>query len=247
MLGIVKLALFVMVLALCLVQSWADGAAWVELLGENLYQWTEDHTQVEEKSTSELLGDKNTVALYFSASWCRPCQQFTPMLAKFYAEMNKKGKKFEVVWMSQDRSTDEFAAYYQKMPWLALPVEAIQTRLPELSQLYQARGIPHLVILDEDTRVITTDGRTMVAKDPYGLEFPWKPKSLLSLVPRPLRRLITAQVQKAKASSIHFLKGLASGLAPDKVMHFMTNTLIPSVSASIVKVVNAIQARQAQR
>jgi len=130
------------------------------------------------------------------------------------------------------------------MPWLAMPVDQIQERLPVLSQKYQAKGIPHLVILDEEGSLITTDGRTMVAKDPYGLEFPWKPKSLTSLIPRPLRRLAKAQVEKARVSGVEFLKGVAQGLAPNKVMHFVSNRVIPAVQTTIVKIYNLVQEHQ---
>jgi len=100
------------------------------------------------------------------------------------------------------------------MPWLAMPVDQIQERLPALSSLYQAKGIPHLVVLDGDAKVITTDGRTMVAKDPYGLEFPWKPKSLASLIPKPLRRLLACQVDKVMTGGRNFLKGAGPCLTP---------------------------------
>ena len=76
--------------ALMLVGGSGSGSVWEELLGETMYRWAEDGQQVEEVSTADVLGSKKTVALYFSASWCRPCQQFTPMLTKFYNEMNKK-------------------------------------------------------------------------------------------------------------------------------------------------------------
>ena len=40
------------------------------------------------------------VAVYFSAHWCPPCRQYTPMLASFYAQAAKANIKFEVVFVS---------------------------------------------------------------------------------------------------------------------------------------------------
>jgi thiol-disulfide isomerase/thioredoxin len=37
-------------------------------------------------NTNELLANVNTIALYFSAHWCPPCQQFTPILKKLYEQ-----------------------------------------------------------------------------------------------------------------------------------------------------------------
>jgi hypothetical protein len=95
------------------------------------------------------------------------------MLEKFYMEMNKKGKKFEVVFVSRDRSHEEFAGYFSKMPWLAVPLENVNAILQVLAPKFDMKGIPHLVILDgDDASLITTDGRTNVLKDSYGLTFP---------------------------------------------------------------------------
>jgi nucleoredoxin len=33
-----------------------------------------------------------TVGLYFSATWCQPCQNFTQKLVEFYRLMNANGK-----------------------------------------------------------------------------------------------------------------------------------------------------------
>jgi len=37
---------------------------------------------------------KEIVCLYFSAFWCPPCQNFTPVLKDFYLKVNKVPKNF---------------------------------------------------------------------------------------------------------------------------------------------------------
>ena len=115
-----------------------------ELLGETLYRWkinTDNTMEVEELPTVDLLKGKTAVAIYFSASWCGPCKQFTPVLAQLYKSLNKKGKKFEVVWLSRDRSSEEFLGYYQQMPWLAVTLQNLQPILEKIAPKYQLKVI----------------------------------------------------------------------------------------------------------
>lgn len=120
----------------------AETSPFSSLLGETLYRWKEnaDNTvEVEELYTADLLKGKNAVAIYFSASWCGPCKQFTPVLAQLYKSLNKKGKKFEVVWLSRDRSSEEFLSYYQQMPWLAVTLQNVQPVLEKLAPKYELK------------------------------------------------------------------------------------------------------------
>jgi len=45
------------------------------------------------------------------------------------------------------------------------------------------QGIPSLVILGPDGKVITKDGRAAVSSDPTGAQMPWRPKSLQEILP----------------------------------------------------------------
>ena len=71
------------------------------------------------KSVSiDLLTGKKLIMLYFSASWCPPCRQFTPMLAKFYNEMKSKGRSLEIIFVSADRDVTSFTEYMtNEHPW----------------------------------------------------------------------------------------------------------------------------------
>ena len=205
-------------------------SVFADLFGATLYKWkvnTDGTTmQVDELPTSELLKDKTAIAIYFSASWCGPCKKFTPVLAQLYTKLNKKGKKFEVVWISRDRSGDEFLEYYQQMPWLAVTLDNLEKVLQKLGPKYELKGIPHLVILDgDDASVISLDGRTVIAKDQHGLEYPWRPRTLLSLLPKPLKRLVKAQLEKVTTSVRSTLRGVLDSLAPTKVLNWLLKKL----------------------
>jgi len=97
------------------------------------------------------------------------------MLAKFYEEFKANGKeKFEIIFISSDKSEDAFNEYYGSMPWNALPF-SLRDQKATLSSKYGVRGIPTLIILDKNGEVITTSGREKVVSDPEGSQFPWLP------------------------------------------------------------------------
>lgn len=94
-------------------------------------------------------------ALYFSASWCGPCRQFTPGLVRTYRELKAKHPEFEVVFVSADRSAGDMASYMKKdgMPWVAVKFDLVRT-MPEI-QRYSGPGIPCLVLVDASGRVLS--------------------------------------------------------------------------------------------
>jgi len=131
-------------------------------------------------ATSDALAGK-VVGIYFSAHWCPPCRGFTPKLAEAYTKYVAAGKNFEIVFVSSDKNEPAFDEYFGEMPWLALPF-ADRERKEALNKKYKVRGIPSLVIVDEDGSTITTDGRSAVMEDEEGAKFPWRPTPLAELL-----------------------------------------------------------------
>lgn len=106
--------------------------------------------------------DGKVVGVYFSASWCGPCQKFTPELVKYHAR-NKD--RFEIVFVSSDRTEDDQFAYMKKagMDWPAVKHNSDAAKA--LKEKYEVRGIPTLVMVRGDGETITREGRAMVNQD----------------------------------------------------------------------------------
>ena len=119
-----------------------------------------------------VLDSAPAVAVYFSAHWCPPCRGFTPVLSEFYESANEDEKQVEIVFVSCDRSQEQFDGYYGEMPWLAVPwnpntVQAIKQKIP-------FSGIPYLVVLNKDGSIKSTDGRADVSSKGPGCLDSWK-------------------------------------------------------------------------
>lgn len=101
------------------------------------------------------LADKKYLAVYFSAHWCPPCRAFTPDLVKWYQEKKPANPHFELIFVSSDEDEKAMESYMagEKMPWPALKFSKVRTN-KSLTQ-HGGRGIPCLVLLDAEGRVLS--------------------------------------------------------------------------------------------
>jgi nucleoredoxin len=97
--------------------------------------------------------------IYFSASWCGPCRQFTPELVDAYGKIRALYPEFEIVHVNRDRTEGDMAAYVRddKMPWPALRWSALR-HTPEIER-FAGGGIPCLVLIDENGKVLSDSYR----------------------------------------------------------------------------------------
>lgn len=135
--------------------------------------------------------------------------------------------------MSADRSAEEYVGYFEKMPWLAVPIQGVAAVTQTLGTKLGVKGIPHLALLSSDGSIITLDGRKSVLQDPHGLSFPWRPKgaALLSIVRGlavklmalirlslpPLSSLVVI-VSDVARRGLAFMQGVLEGLGLGKVI-----------------------------
>merc|ERR1711998_221016 len=90
------------------------------------------------------------LGLYFSASWCPPCHQFTPKLVQTFQAVKKAGKQFEIIFVSSDKSMADFQKYFGTMTGFhAIPQG--DKRKEMLSKIFEVEGIPTFVTIDGET------------------------------------------------------------------------------------------------
>ncbi len=117
-----------------------------------------DHGALRPFDGARLAGVK-FYALYYSASWCAPCREFTPGLVDAYGKIRALYPEFEVVLVNWDHSAGEMLAYMRDdhMAWPALNFSDISgTR--EITR-YGGNGIPCLVLVDENGKVLSDTNR----------------------------------------------------------------------------------------
>uniref|UniRef100_A0A803PFL1 protein-disulfide reductase n=1 Tax=Cannabis sativa TaxID=3483 RepID=A0A803PFL1_CANSA len=106
------------------------------------------------------------VGLYFSGSWFGPSYRFTPKLVELYNEVASK-EEFELVFVSSDRDEESFNGYFSEMPWLAIPFSDTDT-IDRLNDSFDIMGIPDLIIIDSDGKILTENGISVVLG--YGVD-----------------------------------------------------------------------------
>lgn len=89
--------------------------------------------------------------IYFSAHWCGPCRQFTPLLKVFYELATQANAELEIIFVSSDRSDRDMMDYFRTShgSWLAVPFFSQQRQF--LSNHFAVRGIPSLILLNRGT------------------------------------------------------------------------------------------------
>ncbi len=96
---------------------------------------------------------------YYTASWCGPCQAFTPSLVTFYNETKTGNTNFELVLITSDQDEDNMEQYAvaKKMPWPQLELKEVNKFEKKFN--HGVTGIPSVVVCDLEGNIVakTTD------------------------------------------------------------------------------------------
>jgi thiol-disulfide isomerase/thioredoxin len=110
------------------------------------------------------------LAVYHGASWCGPCQQFSPRLSEFYRDANKTKNRFQLLMVNYDHSEGDMVAYMRQHQ---MDFPAVRREDAGPWGAATGNGIPNLIIIDTASgKVVSSsfDGSTYQGCDvPLGV------------------------------------------------------------------------------
>lgn len=128
-----------------------------------LEKWVEDLVFVGAYSTMKMgrreLCSHKYFCLLFCANWCPPCKMFVRSLADSYKKIRDAygQDQLEIVFVSYDKSEEEFDEFLLRMPWYAVPWK--EDARNRFKFLFSVTHIPTLLLFDHKRRLICENAR----------------------------------------------------------------------------------------
>lgn len=111
-----------------------------------------------EEVSIESLQKINVIGIFFTGSWCPPCQTFANDLVNVYIEANSKEKILEIIQVSNEKNESDFKNSLDDKPWLFVHHNEpmiIQNLVGE----YKINYLPMLIIINKDRVILSETGR----------------------------------------------------------------------------------------
>ena len=110
----------------------------------------------------------NIIGIFFTASWCPPCQKFAEELVEVYNDANSAAKEagkdniFEIIQVSNEKTEADFVETISEKPWINVPFN--DNFNDYLITEYKINYMPVLLIITRERVVISDNPRGDMAE-----------------------------------------------------------------------------------
>ncbi len=111
------------------------------------------------------------IGLFFTGSWCPPCEKFAQELIEVYNDSNSKEKVIEIIQVSNEKNEKEFAEGISDKPWIFVPYG--DHFIDYLVNEYKVTQLPVLLVVRKDRNLISDTGRRDVAENGVKVHEKW--------------------------------------------------------------------------
>jgi len=100
------------------------------------------------------------VLVKFTATWCGPCKIQIPVMREAYEKYHDKGLEIVSVYVRGDAETIKQSLEQEKLPWTVISEPLTEKAgQPPFGKTFGIRGVPTMLIVDKEGKVLATDTR----------------------------------------------------------------------------------------
>jgi thioredoxin-related protein len=118
-----------------------------EILGDIFYNRKKD------KFKYNNFNDKY-ILLYFGASWCGSCNSISGENGNGTNIHNKLKEDLSIIYISYDKTEEDFNKYIQKMPWFFIPYKQNSKERSKFLDKFGVQGFPTFIIVNRQKKII---------------------------------------------------------------------------------------------
>jgi nucleoredoxin len=117
----------------------------------------------EEISNLDTIFNANLYGIFFTASWCSPCELFAKELIDIYNNANEGIRNIEIIQINYEKEEYMFKVNIADRPWVFLPHN--DQRATELKEKFNILYIPVFVVYKSDGTIISVNGRQDISNE----------------------------------------------------------------------------------
>lgn len=111
------------------------------------------------------------ICLFFTASWCSPCEMFSKELYEVYSEGNQGEKLLEIIQINYEKNDQlninnaniNMKQILGDKPWIFIPLN--DAKIEDLTKRFSIETIPVFIVMDQNGKIISQTARADIVKD----------------------------------------------------------------------------------
>ena len=105
------------------------------------------------KSNYDNFNDKY-ILLYFGAYWCGTCRFISGEKGNATIIHNNLKEDLSIIYISSDKSKEDFNKYTEKMPWFIIPYKQNPKERRKFTDKFGITGFPTFIIVNRKKKII---------------------------------------------------------------------------------------------
>lgn len=104
------------------------------------------------------------ICLFFTATWCTPCEIFSKELLEIFNEGNQGEKLLEIIQINYEKpEVTSMKQIIAEKPWIFIPIH--DPKIDDLTKRFSIESIPVFIVMDSNGKIISETARSDIVTE----------------------------------------------------------------------------------